>query len=36
VVSNRPAATARSHSQKAARSCPGGLAAVGNDHDTAF
>src|SRR4029453_9925932 len=30
VVSNRPAATATSHSQKEARSCLGGLAAAGN------
>ena len=36
VVSNRPAATAMSHSQKEARSCRGGLAAAGNDHDTAL
>jgi hypothetical protein len=36
VVSNRPAATARSHSQKEARSNLGGLAAAGNDHNTAL
>ena len=36
VVSNRPAATAMSHSQKEARSCIGSLAAAGNDHDIAF
>jgi hypothetical protein len=35
VVSNRPAATATSHSQKEARSCVGGLAVAGNDHGAA-
>src|SRR4029453_13247129 len=35
VVSNRPAAAARGHSQKAARSCLGGLAVAGSDRDIA-
>src|SRR5829696_6228979 len=36
VVSNRPAATAMSHSVKEARSSLGGLASAGYDHDIAF
>src|SRR5512133_575185 len=36
VVSNRPAATATSQNQKEARSWLGGLAAAGNDPDTAL
>src|SRR4029453_4291108 len=34
VVSNRPAATATSHSQKEARSCFGGRPAAGKEPDT--